>query len=84
MEAARNLRFSPIERGDRGTSFSNIRIKLSDVFQQQQQQLGLPRTRRTSNELTVRDNVTTGNIQQPTAITKKHRRKSKDRHLEHL
>ncbi|CAF1223093.1 unnamed protein product [Rotaria sordida] len=66
-------------------SNKNIRIKLSDVFQQQQQQqLGLPRTRRTSNELTVRDNVTTGNIQQPTAITKKHRRKSKDRHLEHL
>ncbi|CAF4001820.1 unnamed protein product, partial [Rotaria sp. Silwood2] len=63
-------------------SNKNTRIKLSDVFQQQQ--LGLPRTRRTSSALTVRDSVSAGNVQQPTAITKKHRRKSKDRHLEHL
>ncbi len=67
-------------------SHKNARVKLTDVFQQQQQQqqLVLPRTRRMSSALTVRDNITIGNIQQPTAITKKHRRKSKDRHLEHL
>jgi hypothetical protein len=58
-------------------SHKNPRVKLTDVFQQQQ--LVLPRARRTSSALTVRD----ANNQQ-SAITKKHRRKSKDRHLEHL
>lgn len=60
----------------------NPRVKLTDVFQQQQQQqqLVLPRARRTSSALTVRDN----DNQQTSANMKKHRRKSKDRHLEHL
>jgi hypothetical protein len=61
----------------------NPRVKLTDVFQQQQQQLVLPRARRTSSALTVRDSVNGANNQQ-VAISKKHRRKSKDRHLEHL
>jgi hypothetical protein len=60
-------------------SHKNARVKLTDVFQQQQ--LALPRARRTSSALTVQDSVISGNMQQP---TKKHRRKSKDRHLEHL
>jgi hypothetical protein len=59
----------------------NPRVKLTDVFQQQQQQQSvLPRARRTSSALTVRESV---NPQQ-SAMPKKHRRKSKDRHLEHL
>jgi hypothetical protein len=63
-------------------SHKNARVKLTDVFQQQQQQqLVLPRARRTSSALTVKDSVIPGNVQKP---TKKHRRKSKDRHLEHL
>jgi len=66
-------------------SQKNARVKLTDVFQQQQQQqLVLPRPRRTSSALTIRDNITIGNVQQSKAITRKHRRKSKDRHLEHL
>ncbi|CAF3905060.1 unnamed protein product, partial [Rotaria magnacalcarata] len=63
-------------------SNKNTRGKLSDVFQQQQ--AGLPRARRTSSALTVRDIAIAGDVQQPTAITKKHRRKSKERHLEHV
>ena len=59
------------------------RVRLSDVFQQQQQ-TALPRARRTSSALTVRDSVNGANHNQPTAITKKHRRKSKDRHLERI
>ncbi len=59
----------------------NPRVKLTDVFQQQQQQqLVLPRARRTSSALTVRESVN----HQQSAVSKKHRRKSKDRHLEHL
>ncbi len=67
-------------------SHKNPRVKLTDVFQQQQQQqLVLPRTRRTSSALTVRDNViASSNSPQSKAITKKHRRKPKDQHLEHL
>jgi hypothetical protein len=57
-------------------------VKLTDVFQQQQ--LALPRARRTSSALTVKDNIIPETSQKPTAITRKHRRKSKDRHLEHL
>jgi hypothetical protein len=66
-------------------SHKNPRVKLTDVFQQQQQQqqLALPRARRTSSALTVRENIN-GVNHQPSAISKKHRRKSKDRHLEHL
>jgi len=59
----------------------NPRVKLTDVFQQQQ--LVLPRPRRTSSALTVRENINGVNHQQ-SAIPRKHRRKSKDRHLEHL
>ncbi|CAF4051928.1 unnamed protein product [Adineta steineri] len=63
----------------------NARVKLTDVFQQQQQQLVPTKIRKTSNAITKRDNVSGKNIQQSsTAVTKKHRRKSKDRHLEHL
>jgi len=62
----------------------NARVKLTDVFQQQQQ-LVSSKARRTSSVLTVRDNIVGENTtQQSTAVTKKHRRKSKDRHLEHL
>ena len=56
----------------------HARVKLSDVFQQQQ--LVLPRARRTSSALTVRESV----HHPPSSAAKKHRRKSKDRHLEHL
>ncbi|CAM4747857.1 unnamed protein product [Rotaria magnacalcarata] len=61
----------------------NARGKLSDVFQQNQ--LILQKNRRTPSALTVRDSLAAANNnnQQP-AISKKHRRKSKDRHLEHL
>ena len=65
----------------------NPRVKLTDIFQeqQQQQQTVLPRARRTSSALTVRDNVVLpSNILPSKAPSKKHRRKSKDRHLEHL
>jgi hypothetical protein len=62
-------------------SHKNPRVKLTDVFQQQQ--VVLPRARRTSSALTVRDTIN-GASNQQSAITKKHRRKSKDRHLEHL
>ena len=65
-------------------SNKNARAKLSDVFQQQQRQLILPRARRTSSVLTVRDKDVNGNIQQASALTKRHRRKSKDQYLEHL
>ena len=54
------------------------RVRLADVFQQQQ--LALPRARRTSSALTVRESVN----HQQSAMPKKHRRKLKDRHLEHL
>ena len=56
----------------------HARVKLSDVFQQQQ--LVLPRARRTSSALTVRESI----HHPPSSSAKKHRRKSKDRHLEHL
>ncbi len=64
----------------------NPRVKLTDVFQQQQS--AMPRARRTSSALTVRESIKGGvthhHQQQQSAIGKKHRRKSKDRHLEHL
>ena len=70
------------QRQHQQASHKNARVKLSDVFQQQQQ-LALPRARRTPSALTVRDSVIGANNQQP-VVSKKHRRKSKDRHLERL
>ncbi|CAF0924460.1 unnamed protein product [Rotaria sordida] len=65
-------------------SHKNPRVKLTDVFQQQQQQhSALPKTRRTPSALTSRDSAIGTNNQQ-IAISKKYRRKSKDRHLDHL
>ncbi len=64
------------------SSHKNPRVKLTDVFQQQQQ-LVLPRARRTSSALTVRESVNAVHHRQ-SAMSRKHRRKSKDRHLEHL
>jgi hypothetical protein len=58
------------------------RVKLTDVFQQQQ--AVLPRARRTSSALTVRDSVHGVHNHASSAAVKKHRRKSKDRHFEHL
>ena len=62
-------------------SQKNQRGKLSDVFQQQ---LVLPRARRTSSALTVRDGAYAAINQPSSSNVKKHRKKSKDRHLEHL
>lgn len=59
----------------------NARGKLTDVFQQHPSVL--PKARRTPSALTGPDSVTVANNQQP-VHGKKHRRKSKDRHLEHL
>lgn len=65
-------------------SQKNPRVKLADVFPQQQQ-LVLPRTRRTSSALTIPDPVLPIIGPSPSKVlNKKHRRKSKDRHLEHL
>lgn len=60
----------------------NARVKLTDVFQQQQ--LASSRARRTSSALTVPENSSGKNLSQTSEVVKKHRRKSKDRHLEHL
>lgn len=62
-------------------SQKNQRIKISDVFPQQVDQ---PRARRTSSALTVRDNGYSVMNQATTANAKKQRKKSKDRHLEHI
>ncbi|UJR08979.1 hypothetical protein I4U23_013229 [Adineta vaga] len=69
---------------NKNPSQKNPRVKLTDVFQQQQQQLASSRARRTSSVLTAHDNVSGKNTSQTSAVIKKHRRKSKDRHLEHL
>ena len=66
-----------------GVSQKNSRVKLTDVFQQQQQSLA-PRARRVSTSLTQRDSTLAEHTQPSSAKNKKYRRKSKDRHLEHL
>ncbi|CAF1289999.1 unnamed protein product [Adineta steineri] len=76
-------RYHALTQQQHHQTHKNPRVKLTDVFQQQQQQLVSPRARRTSSALTVRDSVNGVNNQQ-SAITKKHRRKFKERHLEHL
>jgi hypothetical protein len=59
------------------------RVKLTDIFSQQH--AALPRARRTSpSALTVRDNIHSYNNQPMSNKSKKHRRKSKDRHAEQL
>lgn len=71
-------RYQALTQQQQQQPHKNPRVKLSDVFQQHQ--LVLPKARRTPSALTVQDNVNGATKQQP-AISKKHRRKSKDQHI---
>ena len=75
-------RYQALTQQQNQQTHKNPRVKLTDVFQQQQ--LAVPRARRTSSALTVRESVKGVNHHHQSGVAKKHRRKSKDRHLEHL
>lgn len=67
---------------NKNPSQKNARVKLTDVFQQQQ--LAAPRMRKTPSTGTTHEQAAGRNPPTTLAATKKHRRKSRDRHLEHL